>query len=368
MSAGGPGLYDAGALLALARGFAIPGTPTSVAPLGQGLINATFALETDAGSYVLQRVNRQVFPNPERIMGNLAVLAAHLARYPDPGIAIPAPVPSHDGAAFAVDGHGEVWRLMGRIADGVNLPRIETQAQAQEVGFVLGRFHRLVADLDPSLLSVTLPGFHVTLGYLAQLDRARTGQSRQAIEPGLTQCLAEVERRRHQAGTLDQGRQTGLIPVRVTHGDPKLDNILFHQVEGHALGLIDLDTVQPGLVQHDLGDCLRSCCNRQGESGPEMGARFDLDICQAILQTYAAETKDILSESEVAALYDGIRLIPFELGVRFLADHLAGDLYFRVRHRGENLAKALTQFALTADIERQAGTIRAIIQDAFASH
>jgi Ser/Thr protein kinase RdoA (MazF antagonist) len=367
MSARERGSYDAGTLLALAGGFAIPGTPTAVAPLGQGLINATFALDTGAGRYVLQRVNGQVFPHPRRIMANLSVLARHLARHPAPGIAIPVPIPRRDGADCVVDQDGHLWRLMERIPDAVNLPRVETQAQGQQVGFVLGRFHRLVADLDPGRLAVTLPGFHVTLGYLAQLDRVRADNPPSALDADLTHGLDEVQRRRGRAGALDEARRTGRIPLRVTHGDPKLDNILFHQWDGRALGLVDLDTVQPGLVQHDLGDCLRSCCNRQGESAlPGVGVRFDLDICQAILGAYAGETRSLLGPAEVAGLYDGIRLIPFELGVRFLTDHLAGDRYFRVRTRGENLAKALTQFALTADIERREGAIRTLIRDAFA--
>ncbi len=366
MTAKEPELYDAATLLALAEGFAIAGTPISVAPLGQGLINATFALDTDAARYVLQRINGQVFPRPERIMANLGVLARHLARQPSPGIAIPAPIPRRDGAGFAVDSDGNLWRLMERIPDAVNLPRVETQAQGFEVGFALGRFHRLVADLDPSLLAVTLPGFHVTQGYLAQLDRVLAEHPQSPVGADLTHCLVEIERRRGLAGALDSAFRAGQIPLRVTHGDPKLDNILFHRGDGRALGLIDLDTVQPGLVQHDLGDCLRSCCNRQGESAlAEAGARFDLDVCRPILAGYAQETQDILGPADVAALYDGVRLIPFELGVRFLSDHLAGDRYFRVRARGENLAKALTQFALTADIERQGETIRALIHDAF---
>jgi Ser/Thr protein kinase RdoA (MazF antagonist) len=360
-------LYDAETLLALAEGFAITGRATSVAPLGQGLINATFALDTDAARYVLQRINRQVFPHPERIMANLAVLAGHLAHYPSPGIVIPAPILRRDGTVFAVDRAGNLWRLMQRIPDAVTLPQIENQTQAHQVGFALGRFHRLVADLEPSRLATTLPGFHVTQGYLTQLDRTLADHPARSMGPDLRRCLAEVECRRGAAGTLDRARQTGCIPLRVTHGDPKLDNILFHRTDGQALGLIDLDTVQPGLIQHDLGDCLRSCCNRRGESTrAESGVCFDLDICQAILGVYAQETRDVLGPADLASLYDGIRLVPFELGVRFLTDHLAGSHYFRVRTPGENLTRAMTQFALTADIERQEAAIRGLVRDAFA--
>jgi Ser/Thr protein kinase RdoA (MazF antagonist) len=245
------------------------------------------------------------------------------------------------------------------------LAQVTTEAQGQEVGFALGRFHRLLAGLDPTRIAVTLPGFHVTPAYLAQLDRALAEQPPDTRDAALTQALAEVERRRDLADSLEGARQAGRIPLRVAHGDPKLDNILFHRGDGRALALIDLDTIQPGLIQHDLGDCLRSCCNRQGESATHEGVHFDLDCATAILSAYAAEMRDVLGAAELASLYDGIRLIPFELGVRFLADHLAGDRYFRVTRRGENLTKALTQFALAGDIERQENEILGLIRDAF---
>ena len=168
------------------------------------------------------------------------------------------------------------------------------------------------------------------------------------------------------ATVLEDALAAGRIPLRVIHGDPKIDNILFHVTDGHALALIDLDTVQPGLIQHDLGDCLRSCCNRGGESA-ELGAvRFDLGICEQIVSAYAAETRGFLTAADLAVLYDSIRLMPFELGLRFLNDHLEGDRYFRVTHRGQNLHKAGIQFALLADIEAREQAIRAVIAQGFA--
>ena len=138
--------------------------------------------------------------------------------------------------------------------------------------------------------------------------------------------------------------------------------MLFHRVDGRALALVDLDTVQPGLIQHDLGDCLRSCCNRRGES-PKSGdrVRFDLDLCTGILTAYAAETRDFLTPGDVAAIYDSIRLMPYELAIRFLTDHLEGDRYFRVDRRGQNLDKARVQLDLLSDIELQEREIRRTI-------
>jgi Ser/Thr protein kinase RdoA (MazF antagonist) len=152
--------------------------------------------------------------------------------------------------------------------------------------------------------------------------------------------------------------------LRVTHGDPKLDNLLFAADADRALCLIDLDTVQPGLVHHDIGDCLRSCCNRRGESA-DGAVRFDLDTCGAILGGYADAAAGLLSADEIPLLYAAIRLLPLELGIRFLTDHLQGDRWFRVREHGQNLAKARVQLALVADIEARQAAIEDLVRRAF---
>jgi len=347
----------------IAAGFDIGPVIGPIEPLGKGLINDTFRLAAGSGRYVLQRVNAQVFPRPEQIMANLDVLAAHAAGAE--GLRVPALIRARDGRSFLRTDAGEVWRLMELIPDAVNLPRIEISSQAQEVGAALGRFHRLTRDLAPERLGLSLPGFHQTPNYLARhlavRREASTGEGPEI--QGLFGC---IDARRGLAGVLERALAAGRIRLRVIHGDPKLDNILFHREDGRALALIDLDTVQPGLIQHDIGDCLRSCCNRRGESTDGAGGvRFDLDLCADILAAYGAETRDFLEEGDIEVLYDSIRLMPFELGLRFLTDHLEGDRYFRVSHRGENLRKAGIQFALLEDIEDHEREIRAIIAQAF---
>ncbi|WP_295446339.1 aminoglycoside phosphotransferase family protein [uncultured Thiodictyon sp.] len=348
-------------LKAIVAGFAVGAPQGTIAPLGRGLINDTFAVTTAAGCYVLQRVNQQVFPDPERIMANLALLAAHAAGRA--GLRVPALIPARDGRTFLRTPAGDLWRLMELIPDAVTLDRLGSVEQARQVGLALGRFHRLTRDLEPTRLGFTLPGFHRTPDYLARhLDLRAALTPRDAAESA---CMAFIDERVGMVGVLEQALAGGLIPLRITHGDPKIDNILFHEAAGHALALIDLDTVQPGLIQHDLGDCLRSCCNRQGESGEGWRVRFDLEFCAPIVSAYADETRDFLASAEVEMLYDGIRLMPFELGLRFLNDHLDGDRYFRVTHRGQNLHKATVQFALVADIEARESDIRTLIDRAY---
>ncbi|MEA3276873.1 MAG: aminoglycoside phosphotransferase family protein [Pseudomonadota bacterium] len=356
-----PGAPDPAAIAAL---FQVDGFVETVEPFGSGLINDTFLVAAGAHRYVLQRINERVFPQPERIMGNIALLSRHLAGRERGALRIPALVPSSDGAPFVRNGDGGFWRLMEFIPDAVVFGGIETSAQAMEVGRALGRFHRLVQDLDPTRLAVTLPGFHHTPGYLERFERVLSSAALQADE--IRDSTAFVLARRGLAGVLETARGEGRLPVRVIHGDPKLDNILFDRATGRAVSLIDLDTVQPGLIQHDVGDCLRSCCNRQGESpGEKAGISFDLTVCREILGTYADEVRSFFTAADIESLYDGIRVIPFELGLRFLTDHLKGDRYFRVTEPGQNLRKARVQFALVEDIERRGPQIRSIIAECF---
>jgi Ser/Thr protein kinase RdoA (MazF antagonist) len=356
-------------LAEIAASFAVDGAVGPIAPLGQGLINDTYRLHMGGRDFVLQRINTRVFPDPERIMANLEALAQR-ASQADAGIRVPAPIRSRAGGALVRDPDGGVWRLMELIPDGMTLGRIETHDQAMEVGRALGRFHRLAGSVQPGRLGVTLPGFHRTPHYLDRLDelRRRPPVDALAAPEAVADCLAFVDARRDLAQVLELARAGGTVTERVIHGDPKVDNILFHRDNGRALALIDLDTVQPGLIQHDLGDCLRSCCNRSGESPDgKAQARFDLGLCALILGAYGQETRGLLGPGDIAAIYDSIRLLPFELGVRFLIDHLEADRWFRVAHRGQNLHKARVQLALVADIERQEGEIRGIVAEAFGA-
>jgi Ser/Thr protein kinase RdoA (MazF antagonist) len=367
---------DVHSLIALCEHFAIDPPVDAIAPLGRGLINDTYRLDASGRRYVLQRINGRVFPEPERIMANLA----RLARHPEPpealGLRVPALIPSRTGASFVRDPAGAVWRLMEFIPDTCNLSRIQGESQAREVGRVLGRFHRWTAVLPSDDFAVTLPGYHDTPSYLERLralsnPAAIQGGSEYAdcpdrTAPEIATLLSFIEARLDLAEALDRAVQTGRIALRLTHGDPKLDNILFDRDGRRALALIDLDTIQPGLIQHDLGDCLRSCCNAlgEGETDPTR-VRFDLALAEAILTGYAEATRGWLSGEDIDCLFDGIRVMPFELGLRFLTDHLQGDRYFKVDRPGRNLIKARIQFALVADIERREPDIRALIETAF---
>ena len=184
------------------------------------------------------------------------------------------------------------------------------------------------------------------------------------MTPRLQEALNFIENRREGIDVLEQACARGELKRRPIHGDPKINNVMIDESTGHAVGLIDLDTVKPGLVHYDIGDCLRSCCNRLGEETREPeNVRFDLGLCRSILQGYLAIGRSFLTPDDFRYLPDCIRLIPLELGLRFLTDHLEGDHYFRTDRADHNLDRALVQFALTRSIEQQWSALQDLVRE-----
>jgi Ser/Thr protein kinase RdoA (MazF antagonist) len=370
----------------LAACFALDGSVCGVEPLGNGNVNATYRVETTAGSrYVLQRLNTAVFAEPERVMANLQALARHaLPRLAPvdtaaarPPWQLPLPVPVVAAATRAEPAYlhrqgGEVWRLLTHIDGAHSVDVLDSAEQAAEVGRALGRFHALVHDLPPEQLADTLEGFHQTPRYYQEYQkrlRARAAAESPAApqewaDPQEVWCLGFIAARERLVPVLEQARAEGRLQLRPIHGDPKVNNVMLCSSSGCAVAMVDLDTVKPGLLHYDIGDALRSGCNPAGEETADLDAvHFDLELAAAMLSGYLGEARWLLSAHDIAHLYDAIRLLPFELGLRFFSDHLAGNTYFKVDHPGHNLQRALVQFRLTASIEAQEQAIRALIAE-----
>ncbi len=302
-------------------------------------------------------------------MGNLRTSTEHVRRRlarapPGPGRRWEVPRVLAPGTAGTISSTGgSFWRGLSFIEAVQSLDIINDLGHAREVGYGLGRFHHLLSDLPAEHLSDTLPGFHVTPQYLAHYDKVRAHHGAPA-SPELAHCLNFVSRRRAWAHVLEEARAQGRLRLRPIHGDPKVNNVLLDTATGQAVALVDLDTVKPGLVHYDIGDCLRSGCNPQGEeTGHWEAVRFDPDLCRGLLQGYLSQARGFLTEADYEYLYDAVRLIAFELGLRFFTDYLEGNVYFKARHREHNLARALVQFRLTESIESQETVIGAIIRD-----
>ena len=360
-------------LLAAAEEFTSPGLVLDLREYGSGNVNDTFLVTVTGAAkpyFILQRLNLNVFRRPELVMGNLCIVSDHVRRRlalaplgPGRRWEVPRVLLTREGQDHFIDPGGSFWRALSFIDAAETFDTVKDTGHAIEVGYALGRFHHLLSDLSPDHLSDTLPGFHITPGYLAHYDEVleRQGVSR---SPEVNYGLRFVAERRTWAPVLEKARAQGKLRLRPMHGDPKVNNVMLDTATGQAVGLVDLDTVKPGLVHYDIGDCLRSGCNLLGEETEDWEAvRFEPGLGRAILQGYLSQAQDFLAETDYAYLYDAIRLLAFELGLRFFTDYLAGNVYFKAKHPEHNLVRALVQFKLTESIESQAAAIRAIIRD-----
>jgi len=266
------------------------------------------------------------------------------------------------GQDYWRDSNGSVWRAISFIDGAESFDQMQSVAQAEEVGYALGMFHNLISDLEPERLADTLEGFHITPQYLRQYKNRLATASHRSSE--VHYCQKFIDDRQDLAHVLERAKTQKKLPIRLMHGDPKVNNIMFDRRTEKAVSVVDLDTVKPGLVHYDIGDCLRSGCNPIGEETEQWElVAFEADLCQGLLQGYLSVARAFLTENDYLYLYDAIRLLAFELGLRFFTDHLAGNVYFKVKHPEHNLIRALVQFKLAESIEAQEKLIRALIRD-----
>ena len=322
--------------------------------LGDGNVNDTWLVVAAPGDkYVLQRLNPAVFPDPGLVQDNLYKVTRHLQtrlNHADTDFKVLRIICNPDGTSSYIDHDGVWWRLVSYIDNTKTLNTVSTAAQAREIGRALGLFHLLTSSLPPSSLADTLPGFHITPIYLEQYDALLSSTPDRAA----ADCRDFINERRQDVSLLEDARKRGTVRQQVIHGDPKVANFLFSRDGSRVVSLVDLDTVKPGLLLHDIGDCLRSCCNRSGEEVKASGdVMFDQDLFAAMLAGYFSHAADLLMPEDKRLIVDSVRLISFELGLRFYSDHLAGNRYFKVDRPEQNLFRARVQFTLVRSIECQ---------------
>ena len=359
-------------LIEIANQFETPGMVLKVEEFGHGNINGTFLVSLDSVAekhFILQRINQNVFRQPEYVMQNMSTFSNHVCqRLKDTPLnsnrrwEVPKVLLTHNNQTHFIDTENSFWRGIGFIANAETFDTIKDKQHASEVGYALGMFHNLISDLPPHKLADTLPGFHVTPSYLKQYENIAREYNNSSQSAEVEYCWQFINNRKTWAHVLENARAQGHLRLRPIHGDPKVNNVMIDTGNGEAISIIDLDTVKPGLVHYDIGDCLRSGCNPLGEETEDWErVSFDTDICQLLLGGYLSVASSFLTESDYLYIYDGIRLIAFELGLRFFTDYLAGNVYFKVKYPEHNLARALVQFKLTESIETQEDAIRRVI-------
>lgn len=304
----------------------------SVSLLGQGHINDTWRVQGAGATFVLQRVSRAVFPRPDAVMENVALVVEHLSR--QGRTRVPALIPTLEGAAFTHDPDGGIWRLWEYVGGTRTLASLSNAEQARAAGDAFGRFQRDVAALA-GRLHQPIPGFLRLGHYLALLDDAV-----EAGPPGAEAeaLLQRIGARRDLAGHFDGAD-------RPIHGDCKVDNLLFHAGRDDVAAVLDLDTVMMGHWAWDFGDLVRSAAADS--------AAVNVERFAAIARGYLGSGALARDAVTAADLVLAPRHVALMLGVRFLTDHLRGDRYFKVAARGDNLVRATRQLDLLEDMERR---------------
>lgn len=365
---------DADARAALGH-FDTEGATASLVPHAAGLINRAWlvSVEAEGGArrYLLQQINRHVFPRPELVLENMLRITAHVeARLASEGAAdagrrVVGLVPTRDGSPGHTDARGETWRLLLWVEGTRSVERVESEAGARETALAFGRFVRQLGDLGPPPLHFTIPGFHDTAARVSVLERTagRDPEGRAAA------CRAELDAlgERSSLAVALAGPGASGLRLRPVHNDAKVANVLFDAASGAALAVVDLDTTMPGLVAHDFGDLVRSSVSDSAEDELEL-ARVAVrrPVFAALAEGYLAGIGDAITPDERGLLVTGALVIVYEQAVRFLADHLDGDRYYRISRPGQNLDRARAQLALLTSLESARDELEAIVMRAGA--
>jgi hypothetical protein len=345
-------------LFEIAHQFELGGEIIQISPFGTGHINDTFLIETKAQKYILQRINHEVFKNPVAVMENIALIGKHQIHQLQ---ALGKPIDRQmlrlvftlDKKSYFKDIKENYWRVYFYVSDTITFDIITTPQQAYEAGKGFGKFQRLLSDLNPQLLQDTIPQFH-HLGW-------RYEQLETAIERDIAQRKSVVEKelnfilsRKNLATQLTEAIKSGKLPLRVTHNDTKINNLLFDKSTQNALCAIDLDTVMAGTVIYDFGDLMRTSLSLSAEDEIDLSKiTIRMDIFEALTKGYLSETKYFITSPEKELLVFGGQIITLIMGIRFLTDYLSGDIYYKTQHPNHNLDRCRTQLKLVEKIEEK---------------
>jgi len=350
--------------------FRIDGRLVGVLPLGRGHINATYECRWERdGSiarYVLQRINRAVFPKPEAVMENIERVTTHLRRKAAAGCGAAGHrtlrlVPTRQGTSHYVDGDGECWRVYHFVAGARAHELADDPHQVYEAARAYGRFVCALTDLPGPALHETIPGFD---DFYARIVRFREVLAADPLgrAADATDEIDFALARATTATGLSALRRQGAVPERVVHLDTKLNNVLLDDDTGEAVCVIDLDTVMPGTLLYDFGDLVRSCAAAAAEDERDLRrVGLALDRFEQLAAGYLHETRAILTPVELAQLVPAARQVTAIQGIRFLTDYLTGDVYYRTERPRHNLERCRNQFALVEDLERKTSTMEETI-------
>ena len=348
------------------------GTVESTSRFGEGHINDTFRVDARRpdGSVcrsILQRVSPVAFKEPDKLMENIVNVTEHLSREitrlgGDPTRETLSVLRTRDGAASVTDSTGGVWRAFPFVEGTVCYQSAETPELFAASGRAFGRFQRLLGDYPAQTLHETIPNFHNTE------DRLQKFKAVLAADPlgRAKDCGPEIQfvlDREADCSVALNAMREGTLPLRVTHNDTKLNNVLMDEKTHEGLCIIDLDTVMPGLVIYDFGDSIRFGANHSAEDERDLSkVNLDVELFSAYTAAFLEGAGGSLTNEEIDYLPWGAKLMTLECGIRFLTDYIDGDHYFHISREAQNLDRCRTQFKLVADMESRWAELEAIVK------
>ena len=338
---------------------------------GSGHINDTFCVHTQPGEepcrrFILQRISSAAFHHPDQVMSNIAGVTSYLGKAiaeagGDPSRETMTVLPTRDGKSFYSDSEGGAWRVYPFIEGTVCLQAAETPELFAASARTFGRFQRMLKDYPADTLYETIPHFHDTEDRLAKLKAAVEADVMGRVKDVQPE-LDFVWKREADCSVALQALRDGKLPLRVTHNDTKLNNVLIDRDSGEGICVIDLDTVMPGLCAFDFGDSIRAGATTAAEDEADLSkVHFDLGLFEAYADGFLSAAGSALTPLELKTLPDGARLMTLEVGLRFLADYLNGDVYFRTAYPEHNLVRARNQFKLVQEMEEKRAGMDAVI-------
>ena len=344
-----------------------------VKPFGEGHINETYAVYmpgpegTDVPRYVLQRVNIHVFKNPAQVMENIFSVTEYLREVirkegGDLDRETLSYIKTKSGDTYFEDADGQPWRCLHYVPNSICHQTVEEPQQFYQSARSFGHFLKQLGDYPAEDLYETIPRFHDTVKRFRDFSEA----VRKDVKNRAGQCREEIDfalAREADCGVLMNQLQEGILPLRVTHNDTKLNNILFDADTDQGLCIIDLDTIMPGLAANDFGDSIRFGASTAEEDEPDLSkVHFDIHLYELYVKGYLEMARDVLIPAEIDSLPWGARLMTLECGMRFLADYLQGDVYFKTAYPEHNLVRARTQFRLVKEMEEQFDSMYEILR------
>lgn len=342
----------------ICKNFNIKGEILSVEKYGEGHINDTFKVtinsKDDVPGYILQRINTNLFKNVDQLMHNIELVTEFtrksvVERGGDPNRECLTLIRTKQGKTYYSDG-SDCYRMYLFIDDAISFQVVRNPQDFYESAAAFGNFAALLADFDASQLYEILPDFHNTKVRFANFERAVANDSFDRRKDVLKE-IEWVRSHKDLCGKIVDKIEKGEIPLRVTHNDTKLNNVMIDKKTGKGIAVIDLDTVMPGSLCYDFGDSIRFGCNPAAEDEPDLSkVNFRYDLYETYLKGYLSAVKSFITKTERENLPLGAVLMTYECGMRFLTDYLEGDVYFKTHRPGQNLDRAHTQFKLVDDM------------------